>query len=278
MFRIGKRIFTQDSGWAIDIGRRRKSNEDSTAAVSVEVADGDAAQRIGLYAVADGMGGHNAGEVASQLAIHTALHYMVARLTAAEKIAPELYEQWLNEAFDAANEVVSAAQDETCPDMGTTLVMALVVGDQAYIANVGDSRAYVLSAEGIQQITEDHTVAQEMVQQGVLTAQRASEHPFRHVLTRSIGTAEGVRIDIFQTPLAVDDYLLLCSDGLTNELDDETIDWIIRRTVSPQAACEALIRAANAAGGQDNTAVVLVRMQETRTQSSSWVKEVINGK
>lgn len=272
-----KQCLTQDAGWAVDIGQRRTNNEDSVAALSVDLADGSGAQSVGLYAVGDGMGGHQGGEIASQLAVHTALRYFMDTLTKTSATTPELYQQWLKEAVEMANTAIFDEQDEALEGMGTTLVMAAIDGSRAYIANVGDSRAYHLASQGITQITQDHTLAQAMYEQGVLTAEEAARHRYRHVLRHAIGTEKTVHIDTFTVDMEDNDYLLLCSDGLTNELDDDTIDWIIRRTISPQAACDALIRAANAAGGQDNMGVVLVQLKQTQPKSSSWVLELING-
>jgi protein phosphatase len=144
--------------------------------------------------------------------------------------------------------------------MGTTLVMAVVVGHDVHIVNVGDSRAYLISPTGIRQITHDHSFVQVLVDSGAITAQEAANHPRRNILTQSVGVGEQLTGDLFDETLGSDEMLLLCSDGLWGTLDDAQIWNIVREASTPDAACQALVDAANAAGGLDNIAAVLVRL------------------
>ncbi len=259
------RSTTHQAGWAVDKGGKRNNNEDSAAAVDIELINGDAVQSVGIYAVADGMGGHKAGEVASRTAVHTAVRQIIERITEANGTISEAYSQWLEGAVEVANQVVYGQHGESPLGMGTTLVMAVVVGNQTYIANVGDSRAYIITQDSIYQITEDHSLVQELIRMGAITEAEAENHPHRHVLSQALGTKSKIEVDTFTADLDMDNYLLLCSDGLTRELDDRTIFRIIRRAATPQEACDALVAAANAAGGNDNISVVLIQMQQPAT-------------
>lgn len=250
---------TQEIGWNIDRGQVRENNEDSLGAVKLSQASEDSAQSVGLYVVADGMGGHNAGEVASKLAVRTAIREFMADMT--NNDMPDNYQKWLKSAAAIANEMVHSKSQADHVEMGTTLVMAVVVGDDVHIVNVGDSRAYLISHEGIRQITKDHTFVQKLVEAGAITQQQAADHPHRNILTQAVGTHERVTIDLYSEKLQENNYLLLCSDGLWDELKDDQIWKIVMQADSAQAACQALIDATNAAGGRDNIAIVLVKLK-----------------
>ncbi len=252
---------TQEIGWHIDKGQVRENNEDSLGAVKVSQASEDLAQSVGLYVVADGMGGHNAGEVASKLAVRTAIREFMGEMTTHDAEMPENYQKWLHSAVALANQMVHNRGQETRSDMGTTLVMAVVAGNNAHIVNVGDSRAYLVNENGIRQITSDHTYVQKLVEAGVITPEQANSHPHRNILTQAIGTTDQVTIDLYTEKLQENDYLLLCSDGLWDELTNDEIWGIIMSADSAQSACQALIDATNAAGGRDNIAIVLVKLK-----------------
>jgi serine/threonine protein phosphatase PrpC len=162
-------------------------------------------------------------------------------------------------AMRAANRAIyeQAQADPSKVGMGTTLVAAAVVADKVYVANVGDSRAYVLSDQGIAQVTDDHSWVSEQVQAGLLTPDQARGHPQRNLVTRALGTRPSVEIDVFEGSIAPGDVVLLCSDGLTNMLEDEEIAAILRKH-APQEAVLALVEAANQRGGPDNITVVVV--------------------
>lgn len=228
-------------GAASDTGRVRQANEDSFLVVD------------GLFAVADGMGGHQAGEVAS----HLALESLEAGFTAAGTDV-------LVRAVEGANHalVQRSAADPELAGMGTTLVaMALVEAagrDAIGVVNVGDSRLYLLSDGAMTQITEDHSLVASMERQGRLTAAEAAVHPQRNILTRALGIDGSVLVDSWEILPVVGDRYLICSDGLFNEVDDSRIAATLRRLADPNEACRELVRLANEGGGRDNITCVIV--------------------
>ncbi len=250
---------THEVGWGIDKGKVRTNNEDSLAAVTLNQASEADTKSVGVYAVADGMGGHEAGEVASKLAVRTAIRELVGDVTA-EKDMPENYQDWLKSAVAVANSIVRDKATEDNKKMGTTLVMAVVAGHDVHIANVGDSRAYLITPEGIHRVTHDHSLVQILLDSGAISPEEAAKHPYRNVLTQAIGSEEHPQIDVFNATLGDNDALLLCSDGLWDMLSEQEIWQIVRNAPSPKEACEALVEATNAAGGRDNIAAVLVRL------------------
>ncbi len=250
---------TPEVGWSLDKGATRANNEDSLAAVTLNQAGEDASQVIGVYAVADGMGGHDAGEVASQLAVRTAVRQLVGDVSETGNDLPENYQQWLESAVVLANRVVREKAHEEHTNMGTTLVMAVVVGNDVHIANVGDSRAYLISPISIRQLTQDQTYLQSLVDKGAITPEQAANRPDRNILTEAVGSKQEVNVDLFNETLGPDESLLLCSDGLWATLGDAEIIHIVRTAATPNAACRALVDACNAKGSLDNIAAVLVR-------------------
>ena len=252
---------TPEAGWSLDKGVTRENNEDSLAAVTLNEAS--ASPTIGVYAVADGMGGHAAGEVASQLAVRTAIRQIKGEASEVSEDMPDNYQQWLTGAVALANHVVKEKAHVENKNMGTTLVMAVVVGHDVHIANVGDSRAYLISPTRIRQITHDQSLVQALVDNGAITPEQAVNHPNRNVLTQAIGSGEEVTADLFNETLGDDESLLLCSDGLWNTLGDDEIIRIVRTATTPNAACQSLVDACNAKGSLDNIAAVLVRPRPT---------------
>jgi serine/threonine protein phosphatase PrpC len=250
---------TPEVGWSLDKGTVRENNEDSLAAVTLNQASETESQSIGVYMVADGMGGHEAGEVASKLAVRTAVRQLMGAVAETDTDMPENYREWLEGAVALANQVVHKKAHEENKNMGTTLVMAVVVGNDVHIANVGDSRAYLISPMGIRQITRDQSLVQSFVDKGVITPEEAVNHPRRNILTQAIGSSEDVTIDVFNETLGDDESMLLCSDGLWDTLGDEEILRLVRTAATPSAACQALVDTCNAKGSRDNIAAVLVR-------------------
>lgn len=247
------------AGWATERGQRRRKNEDSAAAINLDIVEGDSAQSVGIYAVADGMGGHYDGEIASRLAVNTAVRGFINQITEASGRVASTYSGWLERAMQSAHRAVVTRAQAECSDMGTTLVMAVVAGNRAYIGNVGDSRAYLISPLGeARQITQDHTMLKELVRHGAMSEEEATRYPYTGLLSKAIGLGARLEVDTFVTEFSGDGYLLLCSDGLTRELSDARIGAIVAGAASPQAACDALVTAANEAGGRDNIAVVLI--------------------
>jgi len=227
-----------ESGVATDLGKVREGNEDSY------LVD----PPLLLFAVADGMGGHRGGEVASHLALET-----VESMARAETGT-------LAEQVQEANRIVfeRSQHDRRVTGMGTTLTAARIIDDAVLLAHVGDSRAYLLRAGALRQLTEDHTLVNRMVKAGEITADEADVHPHRNVLTRALGTEPDVDVDEDEVALMDGDRLLLCSDGLFGMVTEDQIQAILENEPDPQHAADRLIRAANRAGGVDNiTALVL---------------------
>jgi len=231
---------------ATDVGRVREGNEDSLFRGTT------------VFAVADGMGGHQAGEVASETALRP-IAALDGRQFADEAEAIDA----LVEAIRAANRTVvaKADSDPRLSGMGTTLTAATVLGSRLVVAHVGDSRAYLLSGdEPMSQLTTDHTLVEQLVQEGRLSRDEIGTHPQRSVITRAIGVDEDVEVDTFVTEVRPGDQVLLCSDGLSGVVKDDQIADILDEHADGDEACRALIAAANEAGGPDNITVVLLRV------------------
>jgi serine/threonine protein phosphatase PrpC len=230
-------------GSSTDVGRVRQLNEDS-----LWTSDR-------LFAVADGMGGHAAGEVASAMAISE-----ISQLTASSALTAKE----ITTAIERANEhIVQAGRDR--PDrygMGTTLSgLGLVTagGDEHWVVfNVGDSRVYRFAAGVLTQLTVDHSAVQELVTAGFIARQEARAHPRRNIVTRSLGSLPAPKVDVWVLPLVAGDRFLVCSDGLTTELEDAEIDGILADSDDPRSAADELVKQANLAGGHDNVTVVVV--------------------
>lgn len=242
-----------------DVGRVRSHNEDYVD----EHVPQDLQQltrKGALYIVADGMGGHQAGEVASQGAVKLVISQYYK--DTAHDIGTSLVR-----SIRAANQMVydQAQADSTKTGMGTTLVAAVVLGRKVYLANVGDSRAYLIHKAGITRITEDHSWVEEQVRAGLLTPEQAMRHPQRNLLTRALGTKPSVEVDLFEGELGPEDKLLLCSDGLTGRVEDREIASIVNQ-YAPAEAARRLVALANERGGNDNITVLIVSEQvETPT-------------
>ena len=232
-----------------DIGRKRELNEDYIYT---------SGQPIGalpnLFIVADGMGGHKAGDYAS---MHTVDRFV--------EVIRELGEEHgvqdaINEAVTAANAYIyqRSRENSNLSGMGTTLVLASCIGNEAIVANIGDSRLYLVNDDAMTQITRDHSLVEEMVTLGGIDREMARNHPDKNIITRAVGVKEKVAADFFEVDLTKGDKLLLFSDGLTNMLRDEEIYQIIQENKELEQAAKALIDAANKNGGRDNIAVVLV--------------------
>jgi serine/threonine protein phosphatase PrpC len=248
-----------------DVGMIRDLNEDSLLVLELDRVHRSISQPMGLYVVADGMGGHAAGDVASGLAMsamaeNMATHLLVPQLSSALNNSEAFDAQlWLANAVQAANEAVYAQRQSTQTNMGTTLVAALVIGNKVHIANVGDSRAYVIANDEVRQITTDHSLVERLIATGQIQPDEARAHPQRNVIYRTIGDKEKAQIDFFTQNLNPGDSLLLCSDGLSGKIEDAEIGQIINNSQSPQDACERLVQAANDSGGDDNITVIIVQ-------------------
>jgi protein phosphatase len=239
-----------------DVGRRRQANEDSFCL----------ALDIGLFVVADGMGGHAAGEVASRLAVET-IRDWVARADPGDGAAAGAFTaaECLAGSIQAANRTVfEAAQAQPeCSGMGTTVVSVMAVGPRVALAHVGDSRIYRIRADGIVQLSRDHSVVQEQIDRGLLSPQEAATSRYRHLITRALGLKALVEVDVQEQACQVGDILVLCSDGLSDMLKPGEILALVQRHLDDLGkACMALVEEANARGGFDNITVLLVQACE----------------
>jgi len=231
-----------------DVGRRRRTNEDRHGEDPT----------LGLFLVADGMGGHTAGQVASGIAIEAMLE-AVRAYSAGGSLTERL-----RGAVARANEQIfhAAVVRPELSGMGTTLVALLVAGGRAAVAHVGDSRVYRVRAGRIRQLTDDHSLVGELQRRGEISAAAAREHPHRHVLTRALGVRIEVEPDLGELTLEPGDVFVLCSDGLTQHLRDEEIAKAVDGEPDLDGACRRLVALANARGGEDNVTVLLVRCEE----------------
>jgi protein phosphatase len=225
-------------GMATHVGQVRTVNEDSIG------------RQGPLLVLADGMGGHQAGEVASALVVERVL----ALATGAAN-----FQAVLTSALSRANQALLAyaREHQECLGMGTTVVVAKVEANRIYLAHIGDSRAYLWHQEQLTQLTMDHSLVAELVQSGGLTEEEAQNHPQRNVLTRALGTSGPVEPEYREVPVTAGDRLLLCSDGLTVMLSDPEIATLLGAESSPQAAADRLVREANDRGGIDNVSVIV---------------------
>jgi protein phosphatase len=232
-----------------DVGLRRRENEDRYAL----------SPQMGLYLVADGMGGHTAGQVASELAAETALQAVRTLEGAAASLAERL-----RYAVAAANRAIysKAQQHPEYAGMGTTLVAFLADEARAALAHVGDSRAYLIRARRIRQLTDDHSIVGELLRRREISEDAAREHPHRHVLTRALGVRRSVEPDLVELALEPGDVFVLCSDGLTNHVEDHEIAKWVCGGEDLQEVCEQLIDLTNARGGEDNSTVLLARCEK----------------
>ncbi len=247
-----------------DVGQVRQINEDSLLTLEVGRVHRSIGSPIGLYVVADGMGGHSAGDVASGLAIHALAQHATETLLPNEldnRSGKFDIEAWLREAIAIANNTVHEQRQLAGTNMGTTLVMAFIVNSVAHLANVGDSRAYLINAAGIKQLTVDHSLVQRLVDLKQLTPEEARTDNRKNVIYKNLGDRPGVEPDISRISLEPGDQLLLCTDGLCGYVEDDRMLAIIRSAHSPQEACRQLIDEANANGGPDNITAVIVQME-----------------
>jgi protein phosphatase len=255
--------FIFDSGGKTDVGKVREHNEDSILGNEESFKDKGI---DGLYIVADGMGGHAAGEVASAIA----LDVLKQQCKKGEfprgvqnfgQLTQDEQRQWLTKAVGQANSAVLTRRQNEKSDMGTTLVAAIRSGDQVAVANVGDSRLYIISGDGrtIQQVTQDHSLVASLVAAKQITAEEAKVHPQRNAIYRTIGDKLKVEADVFFAKVPAGGSMILCSDGLSGMVDDEQIRKIVVSASNSNDAAQKLIDAANAAGGSDNISAIVVK-------------------
>lgn len=245
-------------GAKTDIGRVRENNEDKYEFFVPEDED-SLARKGSLYAVADGMGGHNAGQIASELALKTAIASYYADTS-------PVVEDSLRAAFGQANALIfDAARAITeRSGMGTTMTALVLRGEEAFVAHVGDSRCYRVREGAIEQVTEDHSWVCEQVKLGTMNEEEALLSPFRNVITRSLGAAPSVDVDVFSRELRAGDTFVLCSDGLSGEVTAEEIRDAARGSGASKAAWD-LVNLALERGGRDNVTVLVVEVRDIVT-------------
>lgn len=238
-----------------DVGRRRESNEDDFLLEPGR----------GVYAVADGMGGHAAGEIASRLAIETLQEVLQRNDTSAEPMSAEDVAEWLRGAVVEANRRIcdSILLHEERRGMGTTVVALVHSGDDAVVGHVGDSRMYLLRRGELVRMTSDHSWVNEQVKLGLMNDDTAQRHPMRNIVTRALGSRTDVLVDLTSLQIQPGDVFLLCSDGLNTMLADEQIHALmLAHRSDPEAACRALVEETNRHGGDDNVTVVVACVAE----------------
>lgn len=205
-----------------------------------------------IYVVADGMGGHNAGEVASKIAVEKTIEYIKCFFDSSER------ENLIKEAVKIANKHIFdlSQKDSTLKGMGTTLTACLVYDTEMVVANVGDSSCYVLKQDGLQKVTKDHSLVQQLIDIGSITEEEALRHPNKNIITRALGTEEEVDVDIFKLDLREIEKVILCTDGLTNMVSKSEIQDILSNS-SSEESCKKMVELSKLKGGKDNISVIV---------------------
>lgn len=211
------------------------------------------------FIIADGMGGHNSGEIASKMAVDFISNYILQfpEILSNEDNIPSA----INEIMKKANREVyeHSKQQESYYGMGTTLIAAVVFNKKLFIGHIGDSRVYLIREGTIKRMTIDHSLIEELMQNGTLTKEEAENHPKKNIITRALGCSEEIQVDTYSCRMNDNDIYMLCTDGLTNMLNEDEIKEIIESAETPELACEELINQANERGGNDNTTVMIFR-------------------
>ncbi len=244
------------------VGKQREHNEDSLLALTLTLAGKTPNVPFGLYIVADGMGGHQYGEVASNAAIRVIAGQIVRKFHSYLFALPtQQPEESLQEIMEGAVKEAHRAVQKDAPGSGTTLTAALVLGQQVTIGHVGDSRAYAIYPAGrVEQLTHDHSLVKRLEELGHLNKEEAANFPHRNVLIRALGQGDNLDVDIFTIPFPHNGTLMLCSDGLWGVIAENEIIRSLADAPTLERACQNLVSAANIAGGPDNISVVLVHM------------------
>lgn len=247
-------------------GRVRKVNEDSVASVILDIQHGDYKSKSYILAVADGMGGHKAGDIASRIAINTIVKVLSTKITdliSKNQNNEEIF-KILNDAFESANKnIFKFKKDENISEIvGAALSTGIIIKGKLFIAHAGDTRVYLVRRKHIKKITRDHRLVEELIIKGELTPEEALTHPSRHVITNAIGVFKDLHVDQYLVRLENDDYIIFCSDGLTDVVKDHEIKDIVLKNKIPKLICDTLVNLANERGGKDNISVVVLKWRE----------------
>lgn len=237
-----------------DRGKHRENNEDA-----IFIYDTQFGCLPNLYIVADGMGGHRAGEYASSLAIQSFCDYVHDHRN--DVISCDNIQEFLTNAIAHTNHIVfeKAMQNELYKGMGTTFLVAVLMKSRIFVAHVGDSRLYIITKDEICQLTLDHSFVEEMVRKGTISEQEALHHPKRHAITRAVGTNPSVEVDVYTSEIEEESIILMCSDGLSNMLNNEEIIHIVKNKSNLEEIAQTLVDRANENGGLDNISVIIIR-------------------
>lgn len=213
-----------------------------------------------LFIIADGMGGHKAGEIASEMAIEIISKNLSNHLISSS-VADEDIKDRIQDSISEANNKIykKSMEDEKYSGMGTTVTLAFIADDKIFIGHVGDSRAYLLRNSILSQITEDHSLVEELIRNGSISKEEARYHPQRNIITRAVGTSMAIKADVIVESICKNDILLLCTDGLTNMVDDNQIKDFLINSEDIQKSCEELVKLSNNKGGFDNITVLAVK-------------------
>lgn len=252
-------------GKTSDVGMMRDNNQDACLAMQLVSDTVDDRPDFGFFIVADGMGGHHDGEKASALTVETVASEML------EKIYIPMLRDFddsdrptIVEALVAASEKANLNVIKNVPDGGTTLTAVSVVGNLAYVAHVGDSRAYLINGGQMEQLTRDHSLVQRLIELNQLTPEEAESHPQKNVLYRAIGQSENLEVERLIRPLPQGAQMMICSDGLWGLVDDDAMKKVILESPTPQDACDKLVALANANGGTDNITVIILKIPSSK--------------
>ncbi|MGO1367861.1 MAG: Stp1/IreP family PP2C-type Ser/Thr phosphatase [Senegalia sp. (in: firmicutes)] len=242
-------------GACTDIGKKRKQNQDS---YYINYNDS-----LPVFVVADGMGGHNGGEIASKITVEVIKNNLEIYL---EKVLEGKFhiEKFIRKTLELSNNEIynTALKNKEYTGMGTTVTMGAILDGKVYIGHIGDSRAYIIRENSIERITEDHSLVAELVKKGTITEEEAINHPQKNLITRALGTDKNPKIDIFEFELINEDVILLCTDGLTNMIKEEEIKNTINDSKDIQDVCNRLINIANENGGLDNSTAVIIKFDK----------------
>jgi len=245
------------------VGRQRDHNEDSLFYFNSTFANSSSDTNFGVFVVADGMGGHEFGEVASRVASKTVGEHIVRKLffPLFSPVDTEPPEESIQEIIENAIKLAQNAVMQKAPGGGTTITTGLIFGDQITIGHVGDTRLYFLFPDGRTEVkTSDHSLVKRLVDLGQITESEAKNHPNKNVLYRALGQSEPFRPDLFSATIPKPGHILICSDGLWGSVSDEELFRITRNSETPAIACSKMVDAANKAGGPDNISVILIKV------------------